>query len=73
MDQFKHLNNPSFLPIVIIVLYMLPNNASLACPFGKLDACKSFNHVFFSQILNISIVEVSKTLIPYITSVIDMS
>ena len=72
MDQFKHLDNPSYLPLAILALYMLPNNASLACAFGKLDAWKSFNHVFFAQSLRISIVEVSKPLMPYLSGLIGM-
>ena len=72
MDQFKNLDNPSFLPLVILALYMLPNNASLACAFGKIDSWKSFNHVFFAQILNIFVVEVSKPLMPNIVGLIGM-
>ena len=72
MDQIKQLNNPSFLPIFILALSMLPNYASLACAFGKLDAWKSFNHVFFAEILKIYLVEVSKPLMPYIIGLISM-
>ena len=72
MAQFKHLENPSFLPLVILALCMLPNNASLACAFGKLDAWKSLNHVFFAQILSIYVFEVSKPLMPYLVGLIGM-
>ena len=62
-----------FLPNFIPILWMLTYQATRTYSIGRLDDKKSFNHFIIVELLERFGIEMPKSLIPYLVSVVSMS
>ena len=73
MNQPQNNFCTSYLFPIKLVLMVFADNATFANSTGRFDGWEAFNHGIFLKFLQVFEVEMTKSLMPYPTSLIPMS